>query len=55
MHKTLGLRDPAASFPLSTGVDDTGDRRQANRAIAVSAIGLGQRRRLTCHPAIVAE
>lgn len=40
MHKTSGVRDPAASFTLTTGVDDVGERRQANRAIAVSAIGL---------------
>jgi cation diffusion facilitator family transporter len=40
MHKTLGQRDPAAAFPLARGRDDAGDRRQANQAIAVSAIGL---------------
>ena len=40
MHKTSGLRDPAASFPLPGTRDDTGDRRQANRAIVVSALGL---------------
>ena len=40
MHKTSGLRDPAASFPLPGPRDDAGDRRQANRAIAVSALGL---------------
>ena len=40
MHKTSGLRDPAASFPLPGTRDDTADRRQANRAIAVSALGL---------------
>jgi len=41
MHKTLGQRDPAAAFPLAHGRDDAEERRQANRAIAVSAIGLG--------------
>ena len=41
MHKTSGLRDPAAAFPLPNGRDDAGDRRAANRAVAVSAIGLG--------------
>ena len=41
MHKTLGLRDPAAAFPLPGARDDAGDRRDANRAVAVSAIGLG--------------
>jgi cation diffusion facilitator family transporter len=41
MHKTLGLRDPAAAFPLPSARDDAADRRQANRAVAVSAIGLG--------------
>jgi cation diffusion facilitator family transporter len=41
MHKTSGLRDPAAAFPLPNTRDDAGDRRAANRAVAVSAIGLG--------------
>ena len=41
MHKTLGQRDPAAAFPLAQVRDDADDRRQANRAIAVSAAGLG--------------
>src|SRR3984957_18522637 len=41
MHKTSGLRDPAASFPMPGTRDDTADRRQANRAVAVSAVGLG--------------
>ena len=40
MHIVNGVRDPAASFPLDTVTDDAGERRQANRAIAVSAIGL---------------
>ena len=41
MHKTLGQRDPAAAFPLANARDDAGERRQANRAIAISAVGLG--------------
>src|SRR6478736_1296508 len=40
MHRTSGLRDPAAAFPLPGTRDDTRDRRQANRAIGVSALGL---------------
>ena len=40
MHKTAGLRDPAAAFPLPAGRDDGQERREANRAIAVSAAGL---------------
>ena len=40
MHKTLGQRDPAVAFPLAHGRDDADERRQANRAVAVSAIGL---------------
>ncbi len=35
-----GVRDPAASFPLDTVADDAHERRQANRAVAVSAVGL---------------
>jgi cation diffusion facilitator family transporter len=41
VHKTKGQRDPAAAFPLSRNRDDADERRQANRAISVSAIGLG--------------
>ena len=41
MHKTLGQRDPGVAFPLSRSRDDANDRRQAIRAIAVSAVGLG--------------
>src|SRR6516164_9087073 len=41
MHKTSGVRDPAAAFPLAVTRDDAQERRAANRAIAVSAIGLG--------------
>jgi cation diffusion facilitator family transporter len=40
MHKTTGLRDPAAAFSLPTTRDDVQERRAANRALAVSAIGL---------------
>ena len=40
MHKTAGVRDPAAAFPLPGMRDDMQERRDANRAIAVSAIGL---------------
>jgi cation diffusion facilitator family transporter len=40
MHKTSGVRDPAAAFPLPSTRDDAKDRREANRAVAVSAIGL---------------
>jgi len=40
MHKTTGLRDPAVAFPLPQLRDDAQDRREANRAIAVSAAGL---------------
>jgi cation diffusion facilitator family transporter len=40
MHKTTGVRDPAEAFPLLGMRDDAKDRRAANRAIAVSAIGL---------------
>ena len=41
MHKTLGQRDPALAFPLTRTRDDAGERRQANRAVAASAVGLG--------------
>ncbi|OBG25414.1 cation diffusion facilitator family transporter [Mycobacterium sp. E3198] len=40
MHVISGARDPAASFPLETVTDDAHERRQANRAVAVSAVGL---------------
>jgi cation diffusion facilitator family transporter len=40
VHKTTGARDPAAAFPLPGARDDAQDRRAANRAVAVSAIGL---------------
>ncbi|MGH8961415.1 MAG: cation diffusion facilitator family transporter [Jatrophihabitantaceae bacterium] len=40
MHQVTGRRDPAASFPLANEVDDRSERRQANRAVGVSAVGL---------------
>jgi hypothetical protein len=40
MHLINGVRDPASSFPFDTAIDDAGERRQANRAVAVSAVGL---------------
>jgi cation diffusion facilitator family transporter len=40
MHIVTGVRDPAASFPLTVDADDVRERRQANRAVAVSAAGL---------------
>jgi cation diffusion facilitator family transporter len=40
VHLTTGVRDPAVQFPLSVEVDDAGERRQANRAVAVSALVL---------------
>jgi Co/Zn/Cd efflux system component len=40
MHKTSGVRDPATAFPLPRARDDAQDRRDANRAVAVSAVGL---------------
>jgi cation diffusion facilitator family transporter len=40
MHKTAGVRDPAAAFPLPSTRDEVQERRDANRAIAVSATGL---------------
>lgn len=40
MHVDGGVRDPATSFPLPQMADDAGERTQANRAVAISAIGL---------------
>ena len=40
MHVISGVRDPAASFPIAGGIDDRGERKRANRAVAVSAAGL---------------
>jgi cation diffusion facilitator family transporter len=41
VHKAAGQRDPALAFPLADTRDDADERRQANRAVAVSAVGLG--------------
>jgi cation diffusion facilitator family transporter len=40
MHKTSGVRAPAAAFPLARARDDAKDRHDANRAVLVSAVGL---------------
>jgi cation diffusion facilitator family transporter len=40
MHQINGVRDPATSFPLDITTDDAGERRQANRAVAIRAVGL---------------
>ncbi|HEY2519853.1 MAG TPA: cation diffusion facilitator family transporter [Streptosporangiaceae bacterium] len=40
MHKTMGQRDPALAFPLARTRDDADERRQANRAVGLSAAGL---------------
>jgi cation diffusion facilitator family transporter len=40
MHLLGGVRDPAVHFPLPVLPDDLSERRQANRAVAISAIGL---------------
>lgn len=40
VHLTSGVRDPAEPFPLPGRADDAGERRQANRAVAVGAAGL---------------
>ena len=40
MHVSSGVRDPAVGFPLPFEADDAGERRQANRALGVSAAGL---------------
>lgn len=40
MHLITGLRDPGASFSLAGSVDDSAERRRANRAVALSAVGL---------------
>ncbi len=40
VHKTAGQRDPGAAFPLARGRDDADERRRANRAVVVSAVGL---------------
>jgi cation diffusion facilitator family transporter len=53
VHKILGHRDPASAFPLAHGRDDADERQQANRAVAVSAIGLGVTGLAELLPAIV--
>ena len=40
MHKATGIRDPALLFPMPVAGNDAGERRQANRAVALSAAGL---------------
>jgi cation diffusion facilitator family transporter len=40
MHQISGVRDAGAAFPLPVVVDDAGERRQANRAVAWGAAGL---------------
>ncbi|WP_343571292.1 cation diffusion facilitator family transporter [Mycobacterium sp.] len=40
MHQINGVRDPATSFPLPVTTDDAGERRQANRAVGISALVL---------------
>ena len=40
MHQISGVRDPAVSFPLAIDNDERGARREANRAVGVSALGL---------------
>jgi len=40
MHTQSGVRDAGSSFTLPQTVDDDGERRQANRAVAVGALGL---------------
>jgi cation diffusion facilitator family transporter len=40
MHKLTGERDPAASFALPVVADDAKERRLANKAIGLSALGL---------------
>jgi Co/Zn/Cd efflux system component len=40
LHETNDVREPAAAFTLSSSVRDAGDRRQANRAVGWSAVGL---------------
>jgi cation diffusion facilitator family transporter len=40
VHKTSGQRESVAAFPLPVRRDDALERRQANRAVAISAAGL---------------
>src|SRR5579859_6143311 len=40
MHQVTGIRDPGSAFILQSTVDDEDERRQANRAIGFSGVGL---------------
>jgi cation diffusion facilitator family transporter len=40
MHQVSGVRDPSSSFRLDNAIDESGDRRQANRAVGWSGVGL---------------
>jgi cation diffusion facilitator family transporter len=40
VHKIGGQRDPALAFPLGNERNDVDERRQANHAVVVSAVGL---------------
>lgn len=40
MHQVSGSRDTSATFPVNTTVDDADERRQAHRAVGLSALGL---------------
>ena len=40
MHVINGVRDQTASFPFPSTTDDRCERRQANRAVAIGALGL---------------
>jgi cation diffusion facilitator family transporter len=40
VHEISGVRDPAVAFPLAHGADDRDERRQADRAVGVGALGL---------------
>lgn len=40
MHVINGVWDPAATFPFPSNPDDRNERRQANHAVAIGALGL---------------
>lgn len=40
MHIKSGVRDPAISFLLPNAIDDRDERRRANRAVVIGALGL---------------
>lgn len=40
MHQVSGNRDTSTSFPIHTVTDDAAERRQADHAVGVSAVGL---------------